>query len=42
MILVVIEHTGSALKPSTGELLAFAARLGQDFGMPIAAVILGS
>jgi len=42
MILVVIEHTGTALKPSTGELLAFAARLGQDFGMPIAAAILGS
>jgi electron transfer flavoprotein alpha subunit len=42
MILVVIEHTGSALKPSAGELLAFAGRLGQEFGLPIAAVVLGS
>jgi len=42
MILVVIEHTGSALKPSAGELLAFASRLGQDYGLPSAAVVLGS
>ena len=42
MILVIIEHTGAALKPSAGELLAFAARVGADFGMPTAAVILGS
>jgi electron transfer flavoprotein alpha subunit len=42
MILVVIEHTGAALKPSTGELLAFAGRVGQDFGLPTAAVVLGS
>jgi electron transfer flavoprotein alpha subunit len=42
MILVVIEHTGSALKPSAGELLAFAGRLGQEFGLPTAAVVLGS
>jgi len=42
MILVVIEHTGEALKPSTGELLAFARRVGQDFGLPVAAVVLGS
>ena len=42
MILVVIEHTGSALKPSAGELLAFAGRLGQDFGLPTTAVVLGS
>jgi electron transfer flavoprotein alpha subunit len=42
MILVVIEHTGSALKPSAGELLAFAGRVGQGFGLPVAAVVLGS
>ena len=42
MILVVIEHTGSALKPSAGELLAFAGRAGQDFGLPVAAVVLGA
>ena len=42
MILVIIEHTGAALKPNAGELLAFAARVGADFGMPTAAVILGS
>ncbi len=42
MILVVIEHTGSGLKPSTSELLAFAGRVGRDFGLPIAAVVLGS
>jgi electron transfer flavoprotein alpha subunit len=42
MILVVIEHTGSVLKPSAGELLAFAGRVGQDFGLPVAAVVLGS
>jgi electron transfer flavoprotein alpha subunit len=42
MILVVIEHTGSTLKPSAGELLAFAGRVGQDFGLPVAAVVLGS
>jgi electron transfer flavoprotein alpha subunit len=42
MILVVIEHTGSTLKPNAGELLAFAGRLGQDFGLPTAAVVLGS
>ena len=42
MILIAIEHTGSALKPSAGELLAFAGRVGQDFGLPVAAVVLGS
>src|SRR5215471_8885010 len=42
MILVVIEHTGSALKPSAGELLAFAGRVGQDFGLPVTAIVLGS
>ena len=42
MILVVIEHTGAALKPSAGELLTFAGRVGVDFGLPTAAVILGS
>src|SRR5882757_4238424 len=42
MIVVVIEHTGSGLKPSTGELLAFAGRVGQDYGLPTAAVVLGS
>jgi electron transfer flavoprotein alpha subunit len=42
MILVVTEHTGSGLKPSASELLAFAGRVGQDFGLPTAAVVLGS
>jgi electron transfer flavoprotein alpha subunit len=42
MILVVIEHNGSTLKPSAGELLAFAGRVGQDFGLPTAAVVLGT
>jgi len=42
MILVVIEHSGGALKPSTSELLAFAGRVGRDFGLPTAAVVLGS
>ena len=42
MILVVIEHNGTALKPSTTELLSFARRVGQDFGLPTAALILGS
>ena len=42
MILVVIEHNGAALKPSTTELLTFARRVGQDFGLPTAAVVLGS
>jgi len=42
MVIVVIEHNGGALKPGTGELLAFAGRVGQDFGLPTAAVVLGS
>jgi len=42
MILVVIEHNGTTLKPSTSELLAFARRVGDDFGLPTAAVVLGS
>src|SRR6185295_14029888 len=42
MILVVVEHTSAVLKPNTIELLAFARRIGSDFGMPTAAVILGS
>jgi electron transfer flavoprotein alpha subunit len=45
MILVIIEQTGDsegALKPADRELLAFAANLGWDFGMPSAALILGT
>jgi len=42
MVIVVIEHNGGALKPSTGELLAFAGRVGRDFGLPTAAVVLGA
>jgi len=42
MIFLVAEHKNNKLKPITFELLAFAQRLGRDFGEPITAVVLGS
>jgi len=45
MILVIIEQTSDnkgALTPADRELLAFAERVGWDFGMPSAALILGA
>jgi electron transfer flavoprotein alpha subunit len=42
MILVIIEHTGDALRPGTNELLGFAHRVGRDFGLSTAALVLGA
>jgi electron transfer flavoprotein alpha subunit len=42
MIFVITEHKDNKLKSITSETLVFAQRVGQDFGQPITAVVLGS
>ena len=46
MILVIVEQSGeqsgNRLSPATNELIAFAQRASRDFGMPVAALVLGA
>lgn len=42
MIFVITEHKDNKLKSITSEALVLAQRVGQDFGQPITAVVLGS
>ncbi|HLQ76328.1 MAG TPA: electron transfer flavoprotein subunit alpha/FixB family protein [Terriglobia bacterium] len=46
MVLVIVEQSGeqsaNRLSPATNELIAFAQRAGRDFGMPVAALVLGA
>ncbi len=42
MIFVITEHRDNKLKSITSEALVFAQRVGQDFGQPVTAVVLGA
>jgi electron transfer flavoprotein alpha subunit len=42
MIFVITEHKDNKLRSITSEAIVFAQRVGQDFGQPITAVVLGS